>query len=511
MPCDSMDPERSFCTEGSPTQHAKIEVKMTRKSIPFSDPYEAFCALRPHYGKNGVYLLESLAGPEVDRRTATIGFNALFTLSLKGRIVSFEGLPVLVDRARLAIRSIPGVHMSDGSIEIDEDKTLWQMLRAVQSEFDCSQNDKSDGFNFGFFGFFGYDTIRFVEKLPLQISRRTDQVDICLVIFQGSVQFNLTKRTSEIRVATATAWGTLDTNKIAGLLRHRTLEKGKGGNVPRPSAISSSTTKERYMAAAKTALDYISIGDIYQVQLGQELTIESAITPEDVYLRLRARNPGPYMYFANLGDITLIGASPEVFVRLEGRQMAMRPLAGTIRRGKTEAETIKAAATLRANAKEVAEHVMLVDLCRNDFGRVCTPGSLEVTDLLATELYSHVIHLVSHVIAELDDNQDIYDLIAASFPAGTMTGTPKIRAMEIIEALETTRRGIYAGAIGLIDFNGDANLALCIRTAFHQGGRYFIRASAGIVADSKPEAEWDETLAKLGATYWAITGEEITK
>ena len=191
--------------------------------------------------------------------------------------------------------------------------------------------------------------------------------------------------------------------------------------------------------------------------------------------------------------------------------MAMRPLAGTIRRGKTEAETIKAAATLRANAKEVAEHVMLVDLCRNDFGRVCIPGSLEVTDLLATELYSHVIHLVSHVIAELDDNQDIYDLIAASFPAGTMTGTPKIRAMEIIEALETTRRGIYAGAIGLIDFNGDANLALCIRTAFHQEGRYFIRASAGIVADSEPEAEWDETLAKLGATYWAITGEEIAK
>ena len=215
------------------------------------------------------------------------------------------------------------------------------------------------------------------------------------------------------------------------------------------------------------------------------------------------------MYLARFGAVTVIGASPEVFVRIEGDVVTMRPLAGTVPRSFDPAIDRGRAAALLADPKEVAEHIMLVDLCRNDIGRICRPGSLDVDVLMAPEAYSHVIHMVSNVTGTKDVAHDPYDVIAATFPAGTMTGAPKIRAMEIIEALETARRGLYAGAVGMIDFNGFTNLALCIRSTLHAEGAYRIRASAGVVADSVPEKEWRETLAKMGASYWAITGSEI--
>lgn len=187
----------------------------------------------------------------------------------------------------------------------------------------------------------------------------------------------------------------------------------------------------------------------------------------------------------------------------------MRPIAGTAQRTADQLQNEASISRLKRDEKEIAEHIMLVDLCRNDLGRVCIPRTLEVDELLVVERYSHVYHLVSNVIAKREDDFDIYDVIRATFPAGTMTGAPKIRAMEIIEATETTRRGPYAGAIGMIAFNGDANLALCIRTAVHAGQEYRLRASAGIVADSIPEREWNETLHKMAALYWAITDREI--
>jgi len=488
-----------------------IKITMARESVPFIEPYRAYCALRRRYGDEGVYLLESLAGPEVDTRSAMVGFNALASIFIYGTTVTVEGRGNLRDRILSVLRRVPGVSVTQNKAEIPEDHTIWIMLRAIQAEFDCTANSQKDGYNFGFFGFLGYDTVRFVERLPLIIPRREEAVDSCLVIFQGAVRFDLVRQTVQVRIANAPEWPTIEPSAIAKVLGDAPPVEGSGPNATAAKRVSGSTTKERYLEDAKTALDYIGIGDIYQVQLGQELTIETDLSPEDVYLRLRGRNPAPYMYLAKFGPVTLVGASPEVFVRLERDEIVMRPLAGTVRPGKTDAATARASKKLRNDPKEVAEHVMLVDLCRNDIGRVCTPGSLTVTSLLATERYSHVIHLVSNVVGQLHAGKDIYDLIAASFPAGTMTGAPKIRAMEIIEELEMTRRGIYAGAIGLIDFSGDANLALCIRTAFHENGKFHIRASAGIVADSRPEAEWNETLAKLGATYWAITGEEIAQ
>jgi anthranilate synthase component 1 len=273
--------------------------------------------------------------------------------------------------------------------------------------------------------------------------------------------------------------------------------------------VSDSVRRSDYVAGVARALHYISIGDIYQVQLGHELDIESGALPFDVYRRLRVRNPSPYMYLLPFGDTTLVGASPESFLQLEAGKIVMRPIAGTAPRGRTPAEDAELVRALQHDEKELAEHIMLVDLSRNDIGRVCKPGTLHADELLVVEQYSHVNHLVSNVTGELKPELDTFDAIAATFPAGTMTGAPKIRAMEIIEELENTRRGAYAGAVGLIDFSGYVNLALCIRSAVYRRGHYLLRASAGVVADSIADREWRETLHKMGVTYWAVTGEEL--
>jgi anthranilate synthase component 1 len=216
------------------------------------------------------------------------------------------------------------------------------------------------------------------------------------------------------------------------------------------------------------------------------------------------------MYFLPLGEITLLGASPELFVRVEGDVVAMRPIAGTASRsGDRETDESRIAA-LRADDKEVAEHVMLVDLSRNDLGKVARAATVEVDEMMVVEDFSHVFHLVSNVKARLAPWVDAFDVVRATFPAGTMTGAPKVRAMEIIEEREDRRRGLYAGAFGLVGFGGYVNLGLCIRGLTRHGDEYVTRASAGVVADSVPEREWRETLAKMSATYWAVTGTELT-
>jgi anthranilate synthase component 1 len=222
---------------------------------------------------------------------------------------------------------------------------------------------------------------------------------------------------------------------------------------------------------------------------------------------LRNINPSPYMYYAPLHTARIIGASPELFVRLEENSVTMRPIAGTTKRGNDPECDRISIKKLSEDRKERAEHLMLIDLCRNDLGRICAPGTLEVNERMLVESYSHVFHLVSNIEAHVEPSLDIYDVIAATFPAGTMTGAPKIRAMELIETLENRRRGLYGGAIGFISFNGNAVLGLCIRTALWSAGSYALRASAGIVADSSPESEWDETLNKLSATLLAVRGE----
>ncbi|MBT2674966.1 anthranilate synthase component I family protein [Streptomyces sp. ISL-14] len=230
---------------------------------------------------------------------------------------------------------------------------------------------------------------------------------------------------------------------------------------------------------------------------------------EESYRRLRARNPSPYMYLLPRAEGELIGASPELFFRSVDGEITMRPIAGTTRRGPDPEENDRRIKEMLASSKEQAEHIMLVDLCRNDIGRVSVPGTLPVDRLMTVEGFSHVFHLVSTVRGRLEPGTSAWDALRATFPAGTMSGAPKLRAMEIINALELQTRGSYAGAVGLVDVRGWTELALCIRMITYDAGVFSTQSSAGIVAESRVEAEWDETLAKMGAAYWALTGEEL--
>jgi anthranilate synthase component 1 len=250
--------------------------------------------------------------------------------------------------------------------------------------------------------------------------------------------------------------------------------------------------------------DYILEGDCMQVVLSQRLSIPYGAPPLDLYRALRGLNPSPYMYFLDLGGFQIVGSSPEILTRLEDGVVTVRPIAGTRRRGYTEAEDKALEAELLADPKELAEHLMLIDLGRNDVGRVARIGTVRVTDRMIVERYSHVMHIVSNVIGELRDDMNAIDVLRATFPAGTVSGAPKIRAMEIIDELEPVKRGVYSGAVGYLSWNGNMDTAIAIRTAVIKGGVLHIQAGAGVVADSKPELEWKETMNKGRAIFRAV-------
>jgi anthranilate synthase component 1 len=268
--------------------------------------------------------------------------------------------------------------------------------------------------------------------------------------------------------------------------------------------VRSNMSKQQFEQAVVRAKEHITAGDIFQVVLSQRFDVALSPHPFEVYRALRVVNPSPYMFYLKIDDHSIIGASPEMLVRATGRRLEYRPIAGTRARGATETEDLLLGEELRADEKEVAEHVMLVDLGRNDLGRVADYGSVEVTDLMIVERYSHVMHLVSGIKARLKSGMDRFDALAACFPAGTVTGAPKVRAMEIIDELEATRRGVYAGAVMYLDYSGNLDSCIAIRTIVAKGGRAYIQAGAGLVADSVPETEYVETLNKARAMLQAI-------
>jgi anthranilate synthase component 1 len=266
----------------------------------------------------------------------------------------------------------------------------------------------------------------------------------------------------------------------------------------------SGFTQQGFEKAVGRSLEYIRAGDIMQVVLSQRLAIPFAAAPLDLYRALRTLNPSPYMYFMDLKDFHIVGSSPEILVRLEDGLVTVRPIAGTRPRGATETEDQALEKELLADPKERAEHIMLVDLGRNDVGRVAKAGSVRVSDQMVIERYSHVMHIVSNVTAGLKPGQDAIDVLRATFPAGTVSGAPKVRAMEIIEELEPTRRGVYSGAVGYIGWNGNMDTAIAIRTAVIKDKKLYIQAGAGIVADSVPRNEWNETMNKARAIFRAV-------
>jgi anthranilate synthase component 1 len=285
------------------------------------------------------------------------------------------------------------------------------------------------------------------------------------------------------------------------LERALSLKRPAGGDTIN---LTSNMAQEQYEAIVRKAKEHIAAGDIYQVVLSQRFEAEVGVDAFTAYRALRHVNPSPYMFFLRMGDRSIVGASPEMLVRVEGRHAITHPIAGTRPRGKSEEEDVRLGEELKRNEKEKAEHVMLVDLGRNDIGRVCDYGTVRVPTFMALERYSHVMHLVSVVEGQLAEGNDRLDALVSCFPAGTVSGAPKVRAMQIINDLEPTRRGFYAGAVGYLDFAGNLDFCITIRTMMLEGGKAYIQAGAGIVADSNPTAEYEETLDKARAMIRAL-------
>ncbi|QSB01202.1 anthranilate synthase component I [Methylomonas sp. EFPC1] len=370
-------------------------------------------------------------------------------------------------------------------------------------------------FNGGLVGYFGYETIGYIEP-RLKPSGKPDPIgapDILLMVSQDLLIFdNLSGKMlllTHADPAQAQAYENAKARLDELVVKLRELQANPQAH-PAVKHVHehdfvSGFTQQGYEDAVLKAKQYITDGDCMQVVLSQRMSIPFEAAPLDLYRALRCLNPSPYMFFMNLDDLYVVGSSPEILVRLEDNEVTVRPIAGTRRRGETHEQDLELEKELLADPKEIAEHLMLIDLGRNDTGRVAKIGSVKLTDKMIVERYSHVMHIVSNVTGELQDGKNAFDVLAATFPAGTVSGAPKIRAMEIIDELEPVKRGIYSGAVGYISWSGNLDTAIAIRTAVIKDQTLHIQAGAGIVYDSVPRNEWDETMNKGRAVFRAVS------
>jgi anthranilate synthase component 1 len=365
----------------------------------------------------------------------------------------------------------------------------------------------------GAIGYFAYDMVRLMERIPA--SGRDDLgLDDCVMMFYlGLVAFDHVRhRIWVVRNVFTEGEGSLRAKYDAAIREISKVRRTLSGPLPRqhhapqrgPLRIQSNFTKAKYLSAVRKAKTYIRAGDIFQVVPSQRFSARTNADPFEIYRALRVVNPSPYLYFLNLDDLAVVGSSPEMLVKVQGREVAYRPIAGTLPRGRDEVEDREQESKLLADPKERAEHIMLVDLGRNDLGRVCEYGSVTVERLMFVERYSHVMHLVSSLRGRLREGVDCFEALMACFPAGTLSGAPKIRAMEIIDELEPTRRGLYGGAILYLDFSGNLDSCIALRTLVAKDGRAYIQAGGGVVADSVPEREYQETINKARAVMAAL-------
>ena len=362
-------------------------------------------------------------------------------------------------------------------------------------------------FTGGLVGYFGYEAVRHIEKKSLQ-GEKPDPIGTPEVLLLASEELAIVdnvlgKLTLVVHADPAVPRALHDARERLAFLQSRLdeplPERRLSGKTARESDFKHSFSERDYIAAAARAKEYVHAGEAMQVQVSQRVSQRFDASPLDFYRALRSLNPSPYMYYFDFGDHQVVGASPEILARLAGDTVTLRPIAGTRRRGASAAEDARLAEGLLADPKERAEHVMLIDLGRNDVGRVAAPGSVRVTEQMAVERYSHVMHIVSNVEGRLAPGLGAIDVLRASFPAGTVTGAPKVRAMQIIDELEPVKRGIYSGAVGWLGYNGDMDVAIAIRTAVLKDGWLHVQAAAGVVADSDPRAEWQETQHKARA------------
>ncbi|MBS04477.1 MAG: anthranilate synthase component I [Gammaproteobacteria bacterium] len=366
----------------------------------------------------------------------------------------------------------------------------------------------------GLVGYFGYDTVRYVEDKVWDTSPEDtlNTPDILLMVSNDVIVFDSVKSRMQVMThanpAEPGAWEAANARldelialldgEMPAAIRH----PGKGPAVHEED-FTSSYGEEQFRNDVERIKEYIVAGDVMQVVLSQRMSITLESEPLNLYRALRTLNPSPYMYFMDLGEFHIVSSSPEILARLDNGTVTVRPLAGTRRRGHTPEEDLDLEQELLADPKEIAEHLMLIDLGRNDIGRVCRTGTVEVTEQFVVERYSHVMHIASNVQGEINEGYSAVDLLRATLPVGTLSGAPKIRAMEIIDELEPERRGIFGGAVGYISWNGNMDTAIAIRTAVVKDGRLFIQAGAGVVADSIPRLEWKETVNKARAMFRA--------
>lgn len=387
-------------------------------------------------------------------------------------------------------------------------------LRELMSVYQPVELDDLPRFFGGAVGYLGYDMVRFIEDLPDSNPRQIDGWDACFMLTERLLIFDNMRQKVKLVCNVhleegddpAEAYRNAQqqiTQMLALLRKPLTLQYDEPDEKVEQD-MSANFTRDNFKAAVERCKEYIRAGDIFQVVLSQRFSGQLQSDPFDIYRALRTINPSPYMFFLRFDESVVVGASPEVLVRKEGEQVDVRPIAGTLPRGKTVEEDLALERQLMADPKECAEHIMLVDLGRNDVGRVALAGTVEVSELMVVERYSHVMHIVSNVRGQLRPELDCYDVFRAAFPAGTLSGSPKIRAMEIIDELEPARREVYGGAVGYFSFSGNMDLAIAIRTLQIEKGRFYLQAGAGIVADSDPEMEYQETLNKARGVKRAI-------
>ncbi len=439
------------------------------------------------------YLFESVQGGEKWGRYSIIGLPCRSVVKVYGREVTLETDGAVVEREECA------------------DPLTW--IEAFQRRFKAAEPGHLPRFSGGLVGYFGYDTIRYVEK-KLARCPNPDPMgtpDILLMVSDEVVVFdNLSGKIYLIVYTDPTAGGTLEGTQARIHELIRAMQQGAPRRVcetPREIVegdFVSGFTESGFKEAVDRIKQYILDGDCMQVVISQRLSIPFHARPLDLYRALRGLNPSPYMYFLDLGSFQIVGSSPEILVRLEEGEVTVRPIAGTRRRGYSEEEDQALEAELLADPKELAEHLMLIDLGRNDAGRVAEVGSVRVTDRMQIERYSHVMHIVSNVVGVLKEGMSAIDVLRATFPAGTVSGAPKIRAMEIVDELEPVKRGVYSGAVGYLSWNGNMDTAIAIRTAVIKDQTLHIQVGAGVVADSLPKLEWKETMNKGRAVFRAV-------
>jgi anthranilate synthase component 1 len=443
-------------------------------------------------GERYSFLLESVEGGERIGRYTYIGRDPFLTVKAWGTRIELD----------------------EGGAKTEREGNMFEVLRELTQRYKPAGQEGLPPLSAGAVGYIGYDLVRQIEpRVPAFRERDVDAPDAIFMFFSSLVVFDHVKHevclVANVRIH---EYEDVDDGFNAAQRAIERMEHALARPVQLPPSTkyvepveaTSDVGKEAYCRAVEKAKEYILAGDVFQVVLAHRLTFEPKVNPFQIYRALRAVNPSPYLFYLSLDDTTLVGSSPELLVKVEGRDIEYRPIAGTRPRGKDEAEDQALADELAADEKERAEHVMLVDLGRNDVGRVCEFGSVQVPEFMIIERYSHVMHIVSGIRGKLREDKDAFDALMACFPAGTLTGAPKVRAMEIIGELEPTARSHYAGCVMYLDFSGNLNSCIAIRTMLIKDGKAYLPAGAGIVADSVPEKEWEESMNKARGLLRAV-------